>query len=211
MRFRRMLTVVMVMFCSLYMVACATTDLKAVWKDESYKSQPKKVLVIAMFKNPTVRRLVEDEFRNHLKYRGTDAAVGYDVFPGSELPTKETVAEQVKARGFDALLLTRLVDTRTETRTVPGTATYAPGTYAQAPYGVPMRGYYGTGYATVYSPSYQVEDKFATVESSLYDVATEKLIWAATGDTWLSEGEQKLAKTYVSVMMENLRKQKLFP
>lgn len=209
MRFRRMLTVVMAMFCSLYMVACATTDLNAVWKDESYKSQPKKVLVIAMFKNQTVRRLVEDEFRNHLKYRGTDAAVGYDVFPGSELPTKETVADLVKAKGFDALLLTRLVDTRTETRTVPGSAAYAPAPYS--PYGVPMRGYYGTGYTTVYSPAYQVEDRFATVESSLYDVATEKLIWTAMSDTWLSEGEQKLAKTYVSVMMESLRKQKLFP
>jgi hypothetical protein len=209
MLYRRMLTVVMVMLCSLYMVACATTDLKAVWKDESYKSQPKKVLVIAMFKNLTVRRLVEDEFRNHLKYRGTDAAVGYDVFPGSELPTKETVAEQVRAKGFDALLLTRLVDTRTETRTVPGSASYAPAPYS--PYGVPMRGYYGAGYTTVYSPTYQVEDRFATVESRLYDVATEKLIWTATGDTWLSEGEQKLAKTYVEVMMESLRKQKLFP
>ena len=206
MSFRRMLNVVMVMFCSLYMVACATTDLKAVWRDEAYKSQPKKVLVIAMFKNPTVRRLVEDEFRNHLKYRGTDAAVGYDVFPGSELPTKETVAEQIKARGFDALLLTRLVDTRTETRTVPGSATYAP-----APYGVPMRGYYGGGYSTVYSPAYQVEDRFATVELSLYDVATEKLIWTAMSDTWLSEGEQKLVKDYVALMMESMRKQKLFP
>jgi hypothetical protein len=200
-----------VVFCSANIAACATTEMKAVWKDESYKSQPKKVLVIAMFKNQTVRRLVEDEFKNHLKYRGTDAATGYEVFPGSEIPTKETVAEQVKARGFDALLLTRLIDTRTETRTVPGTATYAPGIYAPGPYGVPMRGYYGAGYATVYSPSYQVEDKFATVESSLYDVVTEKLIWTATSDTWLSEGEQKLAKTYVSVMMENLRKQKLFP
>jgi hypothetical protein len=207
MRSRMMLLIVM--FCSANIAACATTEMKAVWKDESYKSQPKKVLVIAMFKNQTVRRLVEDEFKNHLKFRGTDAAVGYDVFPGSELPTKETVAEQVKAKGFDALLLTRLVDTRTETRTVPGSTSYAPAPYS--PYGVPMRGYYGSGYSTVYSPAYQVEDKFATVESSLYDVATEKLIWAATSDTWLSEGEQKLAKTYVSVMMENLRKQKLFP
>jgi len=206
MRFRGMLTVVLVMFCSVYVVACATTDLKAVWKDESYKSQQKKVLVIAMFKNQTIRRLVEDEFRNHLKYRETDAAVGYDVFPGSELPTREAVAEQVKARGFDALLLTRLVDTRTETRTIPGSTAYAP-----APYGMPMRGYYGSGYSTVYSPAYQVEDRFATVESRLYDVATEKLIWTATSDTWLSEGEQKLAKTYVEVMMESLRKQKLFP
>jgi hypothetical protein len=200
-----MLNVVMVMVCSLNMVACATTNVKAVWKDEAYKSQPKKVLVIAMFKNQTVRRLIEDEFRNFLKYGGTDAATGYEIFSGNELPTKEAVAEQIRAGGFDALLLTRLIDIRTEMRTVPSSGSYAP-----APYGAPMRGYYGTGYAAVYSPSYQVEDKYATVESRLYDVATEKLIWTATSDTWLSEGEQKLVKDYVAVMMETLRKQKLF-
>jgi len=196
----------MVLLCAASVAACASTEIKAVWKDEAYRTQPKRVLVIAMFKNETVRRLVEDEFRNHLKYKGTDAAVGYEVFPGNELPAKETVAEQVKARGFDALLLTRLIDTRTETRTIPGSGAYAP-----APYAVPMRGYYGHGYSTVYSPGYQVEDRYATVESSLYDAATEKLVWIATSDTWLSEGDQKLAKTYVAIMMDSLRKQKIVP
>jgi len=201
---RRML--LMVMVCAVGIAACASTSIKAVWKDETYKVQPKRVLVIAMFKNQTIRRMVEDEFRNHLKYRGTDAATGYEVFPGSVLPTKETVAEQCKAKGFDSLLLTRLIDSWTEHRTVPGSATYAP-----APYAVPMGGYYGHGYTSMSSPSYQVEDRFATVETNLYDAATEKLVWTATSDTWMSEKDQKLAKTYVAVMMESMRKQKLFP
>jgi hypothetical protein len=196
----------MIMFCAANIAACATTEVKAVWKDEAYRSQPKRVLVIAMFKSQTISRIVEDEFRNYLKYRGTDTATGYDIFPGNELPSKETFAEQVKAKGFDALLFTRLVGTRTETRTVPGATAYTPTLYA-----VPMHGYHGSGYGTVYSPAYQVEDRFATVESSLYDVATEKLIWTATSDTWLSEGDQKSARTYVEIMMESLRKQKLFP
>jgi hypothetical protein len=198
--------VLIVMLCAASLAACATTEVKAVWKDDAYRSQPKRVLVIAMFKNQTIRRMVEDEFRNNLKYKGTDAAVGYDVFPGNELPTKETVVEQIKARGFDALLFTRLIDTRTEQRTIQGSAAYAP-----APYAVPMGGYYGHGYTTMYSPSYQVEDRYATVETNLYDAATEKLVWTATSDTWLSEGDQKLARTYVAVMMESLRKQKIFP
>jgi hypothetical protein len=201
---RRML--LMVMFCAAGVAACATTDVKAVWKDEMYKAQPKRVLVIAMFKNQTIRRMVEDEFRNNLKYKGADAAVGYDVFPGNELPTRETVVEQIKAGGFDALLFTRLIDTRTEKRTIQGSAAYAPAAYA-----MPMGGYYGHGYTSMYSPSYQVEDRYATVETNLYDAATEKLVWTATSDTWMSEGEQKLARTYVAVMMESLRKQKIFP
>jgi len=201
---RRML--MMIMFCAVCVAACATTELMAVWKDEAYQAQPKRVLVIAIFKNQTARRMIEDEFRNHLKYGGTDAATGYEIFPGNEIPTKETVVEVIKARGFDALLLSRLIDTRTERRTVPGSAGYAPANYA-----VPMRGYYGSGYSSVYSSSYQVDDRFATVETNLYDAATEKLVWTATSDTWMAEADHKLVKTFVGKVMDSLRKQKLVP
>jgi len=200
--------VLIVMLCAASITACATTEVTGVWKDGAYQAQPKRVLVIAIFKDQTVRRMIEDEFRNHLKYRGTDAVSGYEVFPGNELPAKETVAEQVKSRGFDAVLLTRLVDTRTETRTVGGSVTYAPAPHS---YGMSMGGYYGHGYATVYTPGYQVDDRFATVESNLYDAAAEKLVWTATSDTWMSEGNQKLVKTFVAIMMESLRKQKIVP
>jgi hypothetical protein len=204
MRSRRL--VLITMLCAASIAACATTEVKAVWKDEAYRSQPKRVLVIAMFKNQTIRRMVEDEFRNSLKSRGTEAATGYEVFPGNEHPSRERVVEQVKAGGFDSLLMTRLIDTWTEHRTVRGSETYAP-----APNAVPMRGYYAHGYTSMYSPSYQVEDRFATVETNLYDAATEKLVWTATSDTWMSEKEQKLVKTYVAVMVESLRKQKIIP
>jgi hypothetical protein len=197
----------MVMLCAASIAGCATTEVTGVWKDAAYQAQPKRVLVIAMFKDQTVRRMVEDEFRNHLKYRGTDAVSGYEVFTGNELPSKEAVIEQVKAGGYDAVLLTRLIDTRTESRTVGGSATYA-----RAPhYGMSMYGYYGQGYTTVYTPGYQVEDRFAMIESNLYDAAAEKLVWTATSDTWMSEGNQKLVKTFVAIMMESLRKQKIVP
>ena len=197
--------VLVVILCAASIAACATTDIKSVWRDESYKTQPKRFLVISLFKDQTVRRMVEDEFKNHLKHRGADAATGYQIFPANDLPSKETVVEQVKAGGYDAVLLTRLIDTRTERRVVPGSATYAPAPH----YGMSMGGYYGQGYATVYTPGYQVEDRFVMVESNLYDPATEKLVWTATSDTWMSEGNQKLVKTFVAIMMESLRKEKI--
>jgi hypothetical protein len=197
----------MVVLLTAGIAGCATTEVTGVWKDAAYQSQPKRVMVIAIFKDQTVRRMVEDEFRNHLKYRGTDAVSGYEVFTGNELPSKEAVIEQVKAGGYDAVLLTRLIDTRTESRTVGGSATYAPAPH----YGMSMYGYYGQGYTTVYTPGYQVEDRFAMIESNLYDSAAEKLVWTATSDTWMSEGNQKLVKTFVAIMMESLRKQKIVP
>ena len=183
---------------------CATTEVTGVWRDGAYQAQPKRILVISVFKDKTIRRMAEDEFRNHLKSSGADAATGYEVFPGNELPTKEKVVEQVKAGGYDAVLLTRLIDTRTEQRNIPTGPTYA-GSHYGSSYG----GYYGHGYSTVYAPTYQVNDKFATVESNLFDAATEKLVWTATSDTWLADSNQKLVKDFVTIMMESLRKQKL--
>ena len=205
MRSRTMLKMIMVLFCAVSAASCATTDVKTVWKDEAYKSQPKKVLVISMFKNQSVRRMTESEFRDNLKHRKTDAAAGFDTIPGNEIPAKEIVVEQLKAGGFDALLLMRLVDVRSEQHAVQSTPVYS------APYGVPMGGYYGRGYNAVYAPSYMVEDRFATVEANLYDVASEKLVWSATSDTWLNVSQPQAIKTFVAVMMESLRKQKIVP
>jgi len=82
----------MLVLMALGVAACATTTVKAVWKDEAYQAQPKRVLVIALFKNQTMRRMVEDEFKGHLKYRGTDAATGYEVFSGTSFrPRKRSL------------------------------------------------------------------------------------------------------------------------
>jgi hypothetical protein len=202
MNYRGLILVVLLFVAGIF--GCATTEVTAVWKDGAYQSQPKKVLVISLFKDQTVRRMAEDEFKSHLKFSGVDAATGYEVFSGSELPTKEKVVEQVKAGGYDAVLLTRLIDTRTERRAVSAGPTYA------APhYGMSYGGYYGQGYSTIYATTYQVDDKFAVVESNLYDAATEKLVWTATSDTWMADANQKLVKDFVAIMMGSLRKQKI--
>lgn len=180
--------------------ACLATKVISTWKDPSYQGSPKKILVYAVLKSPMLRRIMEDEFVAHFKYRGINAVPGYGVFPGEELVTKEVLKEKLKAEGFDTLLLSRVTGTRTE-------ATFAPN-YQPAYYGS-YQGYYSNGYSEAYSSRYMVEDSYATTETSLFDVASEKMIWSGAGDTWISDREQKLIKDYVSLMMEAMRESKL--
>jgi len=195
-----------VLLCAAGIAACATTEVTSVWKDDAYKARPKRVLVIALFMSKTLSMMVEDEFLIRLKSRGIDAAASYDVIPGNEFPTRERVIAQVTAGGYDAVLLTRLVDIRTEKKVVPGSAAaMAP------PYGMPMGGYYGDGYSPVYSPASVVDESYARLAADLYDTATEKPVWTAWSNTKLSEAEQKLIQTYVSIMMESLQKEKIVP
>ena len=205
---------VFLMIAVTLLAACATTEVTSVWKDPSYQGKPKRVLVYAVLKNQLRRRVIEDEFVSHFKHRGIDAAPGYQVVPGEELAKKEVLEEKLKTLGFDSLLLTQITGTRTEQVQVPGMTTYQPmpaPMFQPAPYYNSWPGYYSAGYTAVYTPSYTVEDSYVLTETSLYEVATEKLIWSAAATTRLWDKDQKLVKDYVARMMDVMRKEKIVP
>ena len=193
---------------------CASTELTAVWKDPAYEGKPRKVLVYAVLKNQMRRRIFEDEFVGQFKVRGVTAVSGYTVFPGEELAKKETLEEKLKSLGFDTLLLTQITGTGKELVQVPGMATYQPipgPMYypAPAPYYRTYPGYYHAGYTATYTPSYTVEDPYVLTETSLFDVASEKLIWSASASTRTATQDQKLIRDYVAMMVAAMHKDKV--
>jgi hypothetical protein len=211
---KRLIILLVVIIAAVMLTSCATTELTAVWKDQSYKGMPHKVLVYGVLKSATNRRIIEDEFVSHLESRGVNAVAGYTVFPGEELVKKDVLEEKLRTLGFDTLLLTQLTGTKTEQVQVPGTVTYqatSPGMYQPLPYYNTWPGYYNSGYTAVYTPSYTAEEKYVMAEANLYDVTTEKLIWTASTATRLGEPDQKMIKTYAAVIMEAMRKQKVVP
>ncbi len=196
------------------LAACAATKVTAVWKDESYQGRPHKILVYAVVKNGTNRRIIEDDFAKHLESRGINAIPGYDVFPGDELVKEEVLGEKLKNLGFDTLLLTRLTGSKEIQVQVPGTVTYQPmppAMYQPSPYYQTWQGYYNTGYTAVYTPGYTTEETYVMAEANLYDVATGKLIWTASTQTKVGERTQKIIKNYVAVIMDAMRKQQVVP
>lgn len=195
---------------------CATTEVTSTWKDPSYQGRPKKILVYTVLKNQLRRRVFEDEFVGHFKYRGIDAVPGYAVFPGEELVKKEALEEKLKSMGFDTLLLTQVTGTKKEQVQVPGTVNYQPMPGPMyypnpAPYYRSWPGYYNAGYSATYTPSYTVEDFYVMTETSLYDAASQKLIWSAAGVTKVGDKDQKLIKDYVATIMDAMRKDKVVP
>jgi len=193
---------------------CAATELTSAWKDPEYQGSPKKILVYTVLKNQLRRRIFEDEFVAHFKYRGVNAVPGYQVFPGEELAKKEVLEEKLKLQGFDTLLLTQITGTKKELVQVPGTVNYQPmpgSMYPQASYYRSWPGYYNAGYMATYTPSYTAEDYYVMTETSLFDVASEKLIWSAAAVTRVGGKDQKLIKDYVATMMDAIRKDKMAP
>lgn len=186
------------MIVAMLVAACATTQVNSVWKDPSYQAPPARIMVIGVAKNQLKRRLFEDEFVMQLKVRGIEAIASYTVLPDRKQDDQEAIAAKVKELGADTVLITRLVSKKIVHTYVPGTVYFPPPYYGTWP------SYYGYGYNYMYSPGYIAEDEYAVIESNLYETKNDKLVWAASSESFIGESSQSLIKSYIGVMVKTM-------
>jgi hypothetical protein len=199
-------------------IGCASMQVKQVWIDETYQGgHPKNVLVIAVMKQPTTRRMMESEFAKQFKKQGISAVESFRALTTDTLEgdaARDSIVAAVKERGIDAVLTVRSAGSRIEERNIPGmTITTGVG----MPYG--SYGAWG-GYTTVMAsfpePSapttqgYSAEQKFLSLETQLYDVRTEKLIWSALSEMRITGPPQEEINAFVSLMSRELFRAKPF-
>ena len=193
---------------ALLVTACATTKVLNVWKDEAFRGRMySRVLVVGVIEEPAYRRLFENEMVEMLKRAGVDAHASYEIFPNTDQINEIAAVEQVRARGIDAVLVTRLVDTRSETIYTPGTTYIEPvgGRWGHSGW----YGYYGGSYQVMSTPGHTTEYSITTAETHFFDVAAEKPAWTAITET--SETSVASAiQSYVKAIAEPLRASGLF-
>ena len=157
------------------------------------KSSVKKVLVLGISSDMTLRRIYEDAFVETLKGLGYQGVSGYTWVPDAKSFDKDAVAAKVKAEGVTHVLVTRLVGRKQVETYHPPTTTVSVG-YAGYP-GFAGPGYYAgwstywsTGYTQIYEPGYSTTDDIATLETNFYDASKEKeaLVWTGIADTYLA-------------------------
>lgn len=175
--------------------ACASTQVKSVWKDPAFSGRLQRVMVVAISKEPITRRIVEDEFSLQLKTRGVDAIPSYSIIPDRSQNDQEVIAKMVVQLGADSVLISRLVSKRSVRVYYPATVTHRPPHYEKWPY------YYLDGFAMVNSPGYTTEYEYALMETNLYDARSENLLWAATTETGVNNLHQTLIKPYIGSIL----------
>jgi hypothetical protein len=179
--------------------SCATTVTTNVWRDQSYGGAVKKVLVMGISQKQGIQRFFEDEFVRQLREKGTDGIAGYTVLPYDEKMTKDFIAARARESGADAVLVARPLSREVQRTYVPGQVYAVPGSYSR----------WGSYYGHAYSPGYVVEDEYVYIETNLYDVATEKLIWSTQSETVILASDQELIKSFISTMVAQLSSDKL--
>jgi hypothetical protein len=176
-----------VMYC-LILTSCAQTTTLSAWKDESYGGQIKKILIIGASEKPGVRRMFEQEFANQLKPYGITALPSNQILPADKMLDRETIISKIEGRGIDAVLVTDLVERKMVK------------TYRSDWYNHQTRTY-----------GRYFEDEIVNLETSLYDVKTEKLVWSALSETTIMEEDSTYGKIkeFIKSMVEKLSKNKL--
>lgn len=108
-----------VLFCLIILLeSCSTSKLVDKWSDPSYHEAPlKKILIIAIRKDPVQRRIWEDAFAGELSKHGVSATSSYHLFPNA-LPDTNKVAAIILENGFDGGLVTRILHKEAETHHV---------------------------------------------------------------------------------------------
>ncbi len=188
---------------AMFITGCATTRLTSAWKDPSYKGQPRKILVIGVAKKPANKRLFEDEFVRQLKANGTDAVASYTIMPDENQGDNALIAVKMQEQGADAVLISRLTSKKTVDTYIPGSTTYSPASYGN------WRDYYGYGLRVTSTPGYVAEDEYALMETNLYDVGNNNLIWSALSETEIQNSDQDSIKSYIGVMVKAMAGKKL--
>ena len=205
---KRFLQLLVLTLVGLFMVACSSTYMSGSWSDSSYQGHIKNIYIIGVAKQEINRRIFEDTFSRQLAESGIKGTVSYNDLPSDMEMNQETIKQRMVANGTDSVLVTKLISQRSETVTSPGYASgyssYGRGGYrGNRSYG--GWGNYSRSYDVVYQPPTTTHFVILTVESVLYDLKTEVMIWSAQLETVVEGDLEKMMLDYVETVTKDLK------
>ncbi|HKW49376.1 MAG TPA: hypothetical protein VJN70_18120 [Gemmatimonadaceae bacterium] len=167
--------------------ACTnSTQLVATWKSPTAEHHPlTKSLAVFMTKDAGMRRMVEDKLASRIP----GGVASYKVIPDSELQNIDHVRARLAEQGFDGAVVMRLVGMTTEV----------------TPTGTDFYGYWGY-WGSAYDPVYYTTQQVYSVETSVYSVKDDKLIWMGRSQTIDPKNANKLADFSVNFAVNNMRR-----
>ncbi|WP_448699267.1 hypothetical protein ACFGVR_20045 [Mucilaginibacter sp. AW1-3] len=170
----------------------------------------KKVFIAALTENTATKQTVENNLWTFLGDRGVVSVMSTQVFSpdfhssGSD-SDKEVVLGKIRDTGCDGIFTVALVSKQAVTSYAPGSTPSGAGMGYSASFGA----YYSFGNTSFYSPGYYTDDKVYYVETNLYDVKTEKLVWSAQSKTYDPPSLNSFLKSYEKTIARQVVKDEL--
>jgi hypothetical protein len=168
----------------LALTGCSTTQFTHTWKapDANLKhiAPGSKVGALVIYPVVTVERSAEDALAAALTQRGVDGIPAYTLL-GDTNPTNEDAAKASFTKaGAEAVVVMRGVEVKNQEVFRAPTVS---GPYSDPASSAFWGGYYGINWNAVSDPGYLKTAKLVSVETMVFDLQSNKLIWSGRSQT----------------------------
>lgn len=186
--------------------ACATTTFSSIWKAPDAPQivlSGQKVAAVVMAPSDGTRRTAEDALARELTRRGVEGVASYTFLSDQDLKDEAAAKARLQQAGIEGVVVMRVVSQ-------DQSVTYAPSTWSRGYY-PSFWGYWGYGWGTVYSPGYVRTDTVVNVETLVYSVSGDTLLWAGVSGTTNPSKVDAFVTEIVDEAAKEMRKSGLLP
>jgi len=165
----------------LILTACTSTTFTSTWKApdaQAVDPAGKKVAAVYMTTDESSRRAAEDILARKLTERGAQGLPSYTLIPASVASDVERTKKQLGEAGVDGIVIMRVLGEKERTR-----VTYSGPPYGYAPYYRHFSSYWGFGWGAPYSPGEVTTSTELQIETLVYSLIRDELLWAGTSRT----------------------------
>ena len=165
----RIATVLIVV--SIVLSGCGSTRYESTWSNPSASPvtlSGQKVAAFFFGGTETTRRDAEDTLAHELTARGAQGIPGYSLLPGPEPRDPLAARQQLQQAGVEGAVIMRIVGREKQTTYVPPTT---------------FGGYWIGAWPAVYDPGYTRTDTLVSVETSVFSLPQDRLLWSGNSVT----------------------------
>jgi hypothetical protein len=202
---------VMGLTAALSLSACASAGFVSSWKApdaQPLELRGTKVAAIVMMSDEAPRRAAEDALAREISARGAKGVAMYTILTGAK-PENEAEARAVLERdGFAGAVVMRPVAVEKEVSS-------SPVVYSAPMYGGFYGGYYGHGWGSAYGHTATMSggeirtDTIVVVETLVYSLKQNKLVWAGQSRTTNPKNVDQLVRKLAAAAAKELQEQGL--
>ena len=204
----------------IYLVSCGPSHkITSTWVNPNFDKSKKysKVFILVLNQNQSTKNILETDLSKAAEEKGfavvKSSAYFTPAFGREELPGHDEIMGRVKQMGCDGILTVRLVDKQKEQRYVPGVNNNMMMMGGMGMGGMGMRpgmgfgGFHGGMGMMMYQPGYYTTDKTYFYEATIFDSATEDMIWMSQSEaTNPPSSISKFSREYSKILADRIRK-----
>ena len=186
------------------LTACGgATRFASTWVDPAARPtnwDGQKVAAFVLSSRDSIRLGAEESLARELTSRGAQGIAGHTIVPKDVTEDQDKVKELLSSAGVVGAVVMRVVSQTQEISSSPGMISYT-GSYYPSFYG-----YWSYGWTAMYQPGQIRSDTVVSIETLLYSVKEDKLLWAGLSKTTNPENIPKFINQLVSAAGKEIKK-----